>query len=80
MANITINNLADQREYEVVKTLRPGRVIINFDGLFVFADLTDDGWQRSQDPPSADDRAVLNAVIQANGGFDTTTTTVTKSG
>ena len=62
----------------VAKTLRSGRVIINSAGVFLFADLTNTGWQLSKELPSPEDNLALAAVIEANGGFDKTSVEVVK--
>jgi hypothetical protein len=73
---ITINNLSNQISYDVVREITPKRAIIDFDGAFVFADLTDhEGWQRSEAEPSANERALISELISQSTGFDTTTVT-----
>ena len=81
MSKITLFNLATPQDVDVKATLRPGFCIVDYEGEYVFAELVSDAtgqrWEQWAGSPSAEDSAALRAAIEANGGFDRTTVTVT---
>lgn len=80
MTQITLNSLANPKEVTVMATVRPGFCIVDFDGLYVFAELQSDAdgqrWERWAGDPSPEDAAALRKVIEEHGGFDTTSVVV----
>lgn len=78
MATITIDNLASSKTYNIIKFVSNGRVIIDYDGLFVFAEVTAQGWQLMADTPNEEDKKILDSVIENNGGFNNTSVSVQK--
>lgn len=79
---INVFRLTGNIPCEVKATLRPGFVIVDYEGEKVFAELqtTEDGlkrWEFWAGSPSAEDKAALTAAIDADGGFDETTVVVT---
>jgi hypothetical protein len=68
----------DGVDYKEVSTLRPGFVIINYQGTMVFASQRNDGkWELWAGSPSAADKMALVDAIEANGGFDKTSLEIT---
>ncbi len=85
MSAIDIYNLAGDKPCTVMRTLRPGFLIIDYDGEFVFAELqtvsdpirgTLQRWELWAGSPSESEKAALDEVIRENGGFDETTVVV----
>jgi hypothetical protein len=81
VSTITIHNLTGDEVVTVASVITEDvRVIFkDADGLFEFADNNGgtEGWQRSSADPTESEKAVLKALIAANGGFDQTSVTVT---
>lgn len=87
MTNMNITLSDDGNEYEIARFFNARRVIISYQGTFVFADLVDvpasDGmpaksvWSLSGDPPrTAEEKLALDKLIAPT--LDKTVVTVTK--
>lgn len=71
--NITI----DGKSYEVAHQFNENRVLINYDGLYVFADRNMFGnWDLSGLPAREDEKPILKAFLEPT--LDKTVVTVTK--
>lgn len=67
---------ADGKTYNVAHTFSNTRCIINYQGLYVFADQGSDGtWDLSGEPSRDDEKAVLAALIAPM--MDVTVVTIT---
>lgn len=72
--NIVIDGVA----YSVVHSFGDARVIINYEGLYVFADKNPDGtWDLSGEPARENEKPVLEALLAPT--MDQTIVTVTKN-
>jgi hypothetical protein len=82
VSTILVHNAAGDVAYELARQLSPTRAFVVVDGLFVLVDLVDElggqHWEFSGTPPSDAEKAIEKELIEANGGFDTTSVTVTK--
>ena len=68
--------MLDGKNYTVVNQLRPDRAIIDYDGLFVLADLTGGSWDLSGVPASPDEEKILKDLCAPTN--DKTIVTVNK--
>ena len=66
----------DSKTYQIVHTFRSDRVIINFDGLFVFADFINNAWELSGDPGTAEERDIIKVLCEPTN--DKTIVTIEK--
>lgn len=64
-------------DYDVAHTFGEARVLISFNGLYVFADLVGGAWELSGLPARPDEMAILKALTDPTN--DQTIVTVTKN-
>jgi len=69
---ISINS----KTYEIIQSINDNRAIINFDGLFVFADCISGVWDLSGDPGTEEERDIIKVLCEPTN--DKTIVTIEK--